>query len=38
MDIQDQFAAIAQKHADTAQDMQQKIDYLANAIAEDAEM
>lgn len=38
MDIQDQFDAIAQKHADTAQDMQQKIDYLANAIAEDAEM
>jgi putative two-component system response regulator len=38
MDIQDQFESIAQEHADTAQDMQHKIDYLANAIAEDAEM
>jgi putative two-component system response regulator len=38
MDIEDQFAAIAREHADTAQDMQKKIDYMANAIAEDAEM
>ena len=38
MDIQDQFATIACEHADSAQDMQNKINYLANAIAEDAEM
>lgn len=38
MEVEDQFNAIALEHADSAQDMQKKIDYLANAIAEDAEM
>ncbi len=38
MDVQDQFSAIAHRHADSEQDMQKKIDYMANAIAEDAEM
>lgn len=38
MDIEDQFATIAREHADTEQDMQKKIDYMANAIAEDAEL
>jgi len=36
--IEREFAAIAARHADTDADMQQKIEYLANAIAEVAEM
>jgi putative two-component system response regulator len=36
VEIQDQIKAIARKHADSEQDMQNKIDYLLNAIAEDA--
>lgn len=32
-----EFATLAQRHADTDEDMQQKIEYLANAIAEQAE-
>ena len=35
--IQDEFAAIAQRFADTEEDMQQKMEYMANAIAEHAE-
>jgi putative two-component system response regulator len=35
---QDQFRAIALRHPDTDQDMQRKIDYMANAIAEEAEL
>lgn len=38
LEIHDEFAAIAARHADTDEDMQQKIEYLANAIAEVAEM
>jgi putative two-component system response regulator len=38
MDIEAEFNAIAQTYADSEQDMQKKIDYMANAIAEDAEM
>ncbi len=38
IEIQDEFQAIAERYADTEQDMQKKIDYLANAIAEDAEL
>ncbi|MEN9436055.1 MAG: hypothetical protein RIR09_710, partial [Pseudomonadota bacterium] len=34
IEIQDAFAAIAQRYADTEADMQHKIDYMANAIAE----
>ncbi len=34
LQVQDDFRAIAQRHADTDADMQQKIEYLANAIAE----
>lgn len=34
MDIQDTFADIAKRHADTDADMQHKIEYMANAIAE----
>lgn len=34
IEIQDEFAAIAQRFADTEADMQHKIDYMANAIAE----
>ena len=34
VEIRDEFATIAQRHADTEADMQHKIDYLANAIAE----
>jgi putative two-component system response regulator len=34
--VSSEFAAIAQRHADTDEDMQQKIEYLANAIAEQA--
>jgi putative two-component system response regulator len=36
--MQDEFAAIAQRYADTEADMQRKIEYLANAIAEQAEI
>ena len=38
MEIQDQFQAIALRFADTEQDMQLKIEYMANAIAEQAEL
>jgi putative two-component system response regulator len=38
MDIEAEFDVIAKEYADSEQDMQNKIDYLANAIAEDAEM
>jgi len=34
IEIQDEFAAIAQRFADTEADMQHKIEYMANAIAE----
>lgn len=34
LQVQDTFATIAQCHADTDADMQQKIEYMANAIAE----
>lgn len=34
VEAQEQFAAIASRHADTDADMQQKIEYMANAIAE----
>ena len=36
IEIQDEFQAIALHYADTEQDMQKKIEYMANAIAEDA--
>jgi putative two-component system response regulator len=36
IEIQDEFQAIAQRYPDTDQDMQKKIEYMANAIAEDA--
>lgn len=38
MDIQEEFHAIAQRFADTEQDMQKKMEYMANAIAEIAEL
>ena len=38
IEIQDEFAAIAQRYADTDQDMQNKMEYMANAIAEHAEL
>lgn len=38
LEIHGEFAAVAARHADTDEDMQQKIEYLANAIAEVAEM
>lgn len=38
MAVAPEFAAIAQRHADTDEDMQQKIEYMANAIAEHAEL
>ena len=38
MEVQDEFNAIAQRFADTELDMQQKIEYMANAIAEVAEI
>lgn len=38
IEIQDDFAAIAQRYADTDQDMQKKMEYMANAIAELAEL
>ena len=34
IEIQDEFAAIAERYADTDSDLQQKIDYMAKAIAE----
>lgn len=36
--VQEQFAAIAQQYADTDDDMQRKIEYMANAIAEQAHL
>ena len=38
MEVHAEFAVIAQKYADTDADMQQKIEYMANAIAEIAEL
>jgi putative two-component system response regulator len=38
MVVSSEFADIARKHADTDEDMQQKIEYLANAIAEHTEL
>lgn len=38
IEIQDEFQAIAQCHADTEQDMQKKIEYMVNAIADPAEL
>lgn len=38
MDIQHEFAAIAQRYPDTEQDMHRKMDYLVHAIAETAEL
>jgi putative two-component system response regulator len=37
IEIQDEFHAIAQRYPDSDDDMQKKIEYMANAIAEDAE-
>lgn len=37
IEIQDEFKVIGQRYADTEQDMQKKIEYMANAIAEEAE-
>lgn len=34
VEVQEEFAAIARRYADTDADMQQKIEYMANAIAE----
>ena len=36
IEIQDEFQAVAQRFTDTDQDMQKKIEYMANAIAENA--
>ncbi len=36
LQVHDQFAAVAHRHADTDADMQLKIEYMANAIAEHA--
>lgn len=38
IEIQDEFEAIARRFADTDEDMQKKIEYMANAIAEEAEL
>jgi putative two-component system response regulator len=38
IELQDEFAAIAQRYADTELDMQKKIEYMVNAIAEIAEI
>lgn len=38
LEIQEEFKEISQKYADTDKDMQQKIEYLANAIAEHVEL
>ena len=37
IEIQDEFQAIARHYADTDQDMQKKIEYMVNAIAEEAD-
>jgi putative two-component system response regulator len=37
IEIQDEFHAIAQRYPDSDDDMQKKIEYMANAIAEDAD-
>lgn len=38
IEIQNEFLAISQRHADTEQDMQKKIEYMVNAIADQAEL
>ena len=38
IEIQDEFEAIARRFVDTELDMQRKIEYMANAIAEEAEL
>jgi putative two-component system response regulator len=38
VEIQDEFHAIANRYADTDQDMQRMIEYMANAIAEEAQL
>lgn len=38
MEIQDEFAAIARRYSDTELDMQKRIEYMANAIAEHTEL
>ena len=38
MEIQDQFESIASGHADTDQDTQKKLEYMANAIAEEVNL
>ena len=38
IEIQDEFQVIAQRYADSDQDMQRMIEYMANAIAEEAEL
>ena len=38
MTVHEKFADIAQHHADTDADMQRKIEYMANAIAEHTEL
>ena len=38
IEIQDEFLAIAQRFVDSDEDMQKKIEYMANAIAEHAEL
>ena len=38
IEIQDEFRAIAQRFADTGQDMQRKMAYMANAIAEEVQL
>ncbi len=38
VEIQDDFKAVAQRFPDTAQDMQTKIEYMVNALAENADM
>lgn len=38
IEIQDEFHAIAERYADNEQDMQKKLEYMANAIAEEAHL
>ena len=38
IEIQDEFESIARRHADTDSDMQRKMEYMANAIADHAEL
>jgi len=38
IEIQDEFQAIALRYADSETDMQRKITYMANAIAEDVHL